>query len=141
MLQAALPLEELCEDIKRHIRTLTGVMVDDLQVQAEGHQVILTGRARRFFNKQQFDRKKDKGVTRVFCLGGSTTFGRPYDDLTSFCGWLRELLPVADPSRKWELINAGGISYASYRVAALMEELSANTSSMIKYEGYLLTQL
>ncbi len=53
MLQTALPLEELCEDIKQHIRALTGVMVDDLQVEAEGHQVILTGRARRFFNKQQ----------------------------------------------------------------------------------------
>ena len=43
--------------------------------------------------------------------------------MTSFCGWLRELLPVADPNQKWELINAGGISYASYRVAALTEEL------------------
>jgi tetratricopeptide (TPR) repeat protein len=64
-------------------------------------------------------------VTRIFCTGGSTTYGRPYDDATSFCGWLRELLPVADPSRDWELINAGGISYASYRVAALMEELAA----------------
>ena len=57
-------------------------------------------------------------------MGGSTTYGRPFDDATSFCGWLRELLPVADPSRQWELINAGGISYASYRVAALMEELA-----------------
>jgi tetratricopeptide (TPR) repeat protein len=62
-------------------------------------------------------------VTRVFCVGGSTTFGRPYDDTTSFCGWLRELLPVADPSRSWEVVNAGGVSYASYRVALLMEEL------------------
>jgi len=79
----------------------------------------------RFFNKQQFSRRKNDEVTRVFCLGGSTTYGRPYDDATSFCGWLRELLPVADPSHDWELINAGGISYASYRVATLMEELSA----------------
>lgn len=79
----------------------------------------------RFFNKQQFSKRKYAEVTRVFCLGGSTTYGRPYDDATSFCGWLRELLPVADPSRDWELINAGGISYASYRVAVLMEELSA----------------
>ncbi|MFT4548594.1 MAG: tetratricopeptide (TPR) repeat protein [Verrucomicrobiales bacterium] len=78
-----------------------------------------------FFNQQRFPRKKATDVTRVFCLGGSTTYGRPYDDSTSFCGWLRELLPAADPSRDWELINAGGISYASYRVAALMEELSA----------------
>ncbi len=76
----------------------------------------------RLFNRQSFAR--DKGdATRVFCLGGSTTYGRPYGDVTSFCGWLRELLPAADPSRRFEVVNAGGISYASYRVAALMEEL------------------
>jgi len=34
-----------------------------------------------------------------------------------------ELLPEADKSKKWEVINAGGISYASYRVARVMEEL------------------
>lgn len=78
-----------------------------------------------FFNKQQFAKEKGDDVTRVFCLGGSTIYGRPYDDVTSFCGWLRELLPVADPSHGWELINAGGISYASYRVAAVMEEITA----------------
>ena len=78
------------------------------------------------FNPQRFAVHKGEAV-RIFCVGGSTTFGRPYDDTTSFCGWLRELLPVADPSRAWEVINAGGVSYASYRVALLMEEL-------VKYE-------
>ena len=92
---------------------------------ADGDTLMVTARNKlRYFNKQQFTKEKKDGVTRVFCLGGSTTYGRPYDDATSFCGWLRELLPVADPSQDWELINAGGISYASYRVAALMEELS-----------------
>jgi tetratricopeptide (TPR) repeat protein len=74
------------------------------------------------FNPQHFPLRKGDAV-RVFCVGGSTTFGRPYGDPTSFCGWLRELLPVADPSRRWEVVNAGGVSYASYRVALLMEEL------------------
>jgi tetratricopeptide (TPR) repeat protein len=76
-----------------------------------------------FFNHQSFNASKPVGTFRIFCLGGSTTYGRPYDDATSFCGWLREFLPQADPSRRWELINAGGISYASYRVALLTEEL------------------
>ena len=75
------------------------------------------------FNLQRFAINKPAGTYRIFCVGGSTTFGRPYDDVTSFCGWLRAMLPEADPSRKWELINAGGVSYASYRVAALMAEL------------------
>ena len=76
-----------------------------------------------WFNVQFFPVKKAAGTYRIFCLGGSTTYGRPYDDKTSFSGWLRELLPEADPSQKWEVVNAGGISYASYRVARLMEEL------------------
>lgn len=75
------------------------------------------------FNTQRFPRAKREGAYRIFCMGGSTTYGRPYDDKTAFPGWLREMLPEADPQRQWEVINAGGISYASYRVAALMEEL------------------
>ena len=34
------------------------------------------------------------------------------------------MLPKADPSRKWEVINAGAISYASYRIKGLMAELA-----------------
>ncbi len=77
-----------------------------------------------WFNDQSFTAKKAEGTRRVFCVGGSTTFGRPYDDATSFCGWLRELLPFADDTVRWEVINAGGVSYASYRVASVMEELA-----------------
>ena len=75
------------------------------------------------FNPQRFVKNKLTGTYRIFCMGGSTTVGRPYDDTTSFCGWLRAMLPKADPSRQWEIINAGGVSYASYRIAKLMEEL------------------
>jgi tetratricopeptide (TPR) repeat protein len=76
-----------------------------------------------YFNQQSFMREKPADTFRIFTLGGSTTFGRPYDDKTSFSGWLRQFLPVADRNKNWEVINAGGISYASYRVAYLMEEL------------------
>ena len=75
------------------------------------------------FNQQRFPVRKPNGAYRIFCVGGSTTYGRPYGDVTSFCGWLREFLTAAEPERRWEVINAGGISYASYRVAVLMEEL------------------
>ncbi len=37
---------------------------------------------------------------------------------------MREFLPTIDEVKNWEVINAGGISYASYRVANVMEELS-----------------
>ncbi len=77
-----------------------------------------------WFNEQAFAAHKPAGTMRVFCLGGSTTYGRPYWDKTSYCGWLRELLPKMDEHRQWEVINAGGVSYASYRVAELMQELA-----------------
>ena len=91
---------------------------------ATGLTVLITAANKlTFFNRQEFPRDKPAGTYRLFCLGGSTTYGRPHDDATSFAGWLRELLPVADPSQRWEVINAGGISYASYRVTLVMEEL------------------
>jgi tetratricopeptide (TPR) repeat protein len=90
-----------------------------------------------WFNEQRFPAEKKSGVRRVFCLGGSTTYGRPYDDATSFSAWLRELLPAASGHDRWEVINAGGISYASYRVAALMEELSRYQPDLfVVYTGH-----
>ena len=91
----------------------------------------------RLFNPQTFPRNKAPGTYRIFCLGGSTTYGRPFDDNVSFPGWLRELLPHADPSRNWEVINCGGISYASYRVANLTKELVRYEPDLfIVYSGH-----
>ena len=90
----------------------------------KGKEVMTTAANKyMFFNHQQFPLKKEPGTYRIFAVGGSTTYGRPYRDKTSFPGWLRTLLPYADTTRNWEVINAGGISYASYRVAQLMQEL------------------
>ncbi|MDH3733921.1 MAG: tetratricopeptide repeat protein [Gemmatimonadota bacterium] len=104
----------------------------------DGQRVFGTADAKiRAFNYQQFPVRKATPVTRITCLGGSTTYGRPYDDGTSFCGWLREFLPVVDPSRQWEVINAGGISYASYRVVRLMDELVRHEPDLfIIYTGH-----
>ena len=77
------------------------------------------------FNEQRFPKVKDDNVRRVFCMGGSTTAGRPYDDVTSFCGWLRLFTNEADADQEWEFINCGAMSYASFRVAKIMEELVA----------------
>ena len=90
---------------------------------SDPNALVTARNKQRIFNVQKFSAKKAPGTMRVFCLGGSTTYGHPYDDKTSYCGWLRSMLPRADPSRRWEFINCGGISYASYREALLMEEL------------------
>ena len=76
-----------------------------------------------FFNSQRFLADKPGDGYRVFALGGSTTAGRPYDDRVAFPRWLELYLEEADPSHTWEVVNAGAISYASYRAALLMREL------------------
>ncbi|MCO8120712.1 tetratricopeptide repeat protein [Stieleria sp. TO1_6] len=89
-----------------------------------------------WFNDQSFPAVKGDNVYRIVCLGGSTTFGRPFDDSTSFCGWLRQLLPMVQPQTQWEVINAGGVSYASYRVARVMQEMSAyDVDLFVLYTG------
>lgn len=104
---------------------------------AGGAMMVTNQNKLSFFNMQRFPREKKPGTYRIFCLGGSTTYGRPYPDETSFCGWLRELLPTADASRRWEVVNAGGISYASYRVARLMRELvDYEPNLFIVYSGH-----
>lgn len=89
------------------------------------------------FNEQSFPARKGRGTFRIFTLGGSCTYGRPFDDATSWSGWLRTYLAAVDPSRRWEVVNAGGISYASYRVATLMEELvDYDPDLFIVYSGH-----
>lgn len=92
-------------------------------VSESGHELRTASNKLKLFNRQVFPRHKSTESYRVFTLGGSTTYGRPYNDATSFTAWLRAYLSAIDPERRWEVVNAGGISYASYRVALLMEEL------------------
>ncbi len=86
-------------------------------------QMVTAENRLNLFNEQRFSKGKPSRTYRVFCMGGSTTYGRPYTHPASFAAWLEAFLTAADDSRDWEVINAGGISYASYRVAMLMEEL------------------
>jgi tetratricopeptide (TPR) repeat protein len=108
------------------------------ETSADGEIMLLTAPAKRgLFNMQRFPATKGPAGYRIFCLGGSTTYGRPYDHRTSFCGWLGAFLALVDPSGKFEVINAGGVSYASYRVAALMEELAGYAPDLfIVYSGH-----
>ncbi|MCD4750734.1 MAG: tetratricopeptide repeat protein [Thermoanaerobaculales bacterium] len=105
---------------------------------ADGNAMMMTAHHKLdYFNSQSFTRNKPKATYRIFCVGGSTTYGRPYDDRTSFAGWMRVLLPLADGARRWEVINAGGVSYASYRVTVVMEELSKYQPDLfVIYSGH-----
>jgi lysophospholipase L1-like esterase len=77
----------------------------------------------KFFRPASFDAVKPRGEFRAFCLGGSTVQGSPFATETAFPAWLQISLTTHDPGRSWRLINCGGISYASYRLAYVLEEL------------------
>lgn len=91
----------------------------------------------KYFNQVSFPVKKPAETTRVFCLGGSTTYGRPFDGRTSFSRWLEELLKASAPGRNFEVINTGGISYASYRIVPIIREvLGYHPDLLILYTGH-----
>lgn len=90
----------------------------------------------RWFNQQEFLAEKPSNGYRIFSLGGSTTYGRPYADPTSFSGWLRVILSHQDSTSSYEVVNAGGVSYASYRVINLMKEIIAyEPDLLVVYTG------
>lgn len=119
------------------IRFATNVPLFVEQRKSDGTTVLKTAEKKLgFFNDQEFPKVKGKNTYRIFCVGGSTTFGRPFTDKASFGRWLHAFLKTADPYRNWEVINAGGISYASYRVANLMRELAQYQPDLfIVYSG------
>ncbi len=76
-----------------------------------------------YFRPQSFPATKAPGEYRVFCLGGSTVQGSPYSTETAFSTWLETALRAADSQRKWRVINCGGVSYASYRLIPILQEV------------------
>jgi len=76
-----------------------------------------------FFVTQQFPVAPAKEEFRIFVLGGSTVQGRPFGPPTSFAKWLELHLQADDPSCKYRAINCGGISYASYRLQPVLQEV------------------
>lgn len=83
------------------------------------------------FRPASFSVAKPERVFRVFALGGSTTQGEPYSTETAFPKWLEIRLQAMMPSRSVEVINCGGLSYASYRVLAICREVLAHEPDLI----------
>ncbi len=84
-----------------------------------------------FFCPDSFAANKPKDEFRIFCLGGSTVQGRPYAIETAFPTWLEFNLEAADPARRWEVVNCGGVSYASYRLVPILEEVLGHQPDLI----------
>jgi lysophospholipase L1-like esterase len=89
------------------------------------------------FRRDQFAVDKPANEFRVFCLGGSTVQGNPYGIETAFSTWLELTLRAADPTRSYRVVNCGGISYASYRLAPIFKELlTYQPDLLILYTGH-----
>ena len=92
---------------------------------------------RKFFRPESFAARKGPNEYRIFCLGGSTVQGRPFAIETSFTTWLELNLRLADPRRKWEVVNCGGVSYATYRLVPILQEVFGYQPDLIVlYTGH-----
>ena len=90
-----------------------------------------------FFCNDSFPATKTANTRRIFVLGGSTVQGRPYATETAFSTWLRFLLEASDDQYQFEVINCGGVSYASYRVAKILDEvLEHQPDAIVLYTGH-----
>lgn len=90
-----------------------------------------------YFRPDAFEIEKHSNTYRVFCLGGSTVQGRPFSIETSFTTWLEFALAAADASQNFEVVNCGGISYASYRLVPILDEvLNYEPDLIVLYTGH-----
>ncbi len=90
-----------------------------------------------FFRPDSFAAEKGPDEFRIFCLGGSTVQGRPFAIETSFPTFLELSLRAAEPDRQWEVVNCGGVSYASYRLVPIFEEvLRYEPDLIVLYTGH-----
>ncbi len=90
-----------------------------------------------YFRPAAFPLKKAPDERRIFVLGGSTVQGRPFSTETSFSTWLQLALRAGEPETQWTCINCGGISYASYRISTILDEvLNYSPDLIILYTGH-----
>lgn len=89
------------------------------------------------FRPDAFDAVKQPDELRVFCLGGSTVQGRPFSIETSFAKFVEIGLQAAEPKRRVKVVNCGGVSYATYRLVPILEEvLNYQPDLIIFCEGH-----
>src|SRR5262245_25423840 len=89
------------------------------------------------FQPDGFSAKKSPDEFRIFVLGGSTVQGRPWSIESSFTTWLELNLNAADATRRYEVVNCGGVSYAAYRLILILQEVLKYQPDLIIFcEGH-----
>ena len=63
-----------------------------------------------FFNPQEFSAQKPANGYRVFCFGGPTIYGHPYQSETAIPKWLELELAARNPGRRVEVVAERGVN-------------------------------
>jgi tetratricopeptide (TPR) repeat protein len=89
------------------------------------------------FRVEEFPARPAPGVRRVVCVGGSTTYGHPFEPPGFFSDWLAVRLPVLLPGRRFEVLNLGCNGFSSRHVADLVDDLAeAEVDLLVVYVGH-----
>jgi tetratricopeptide (TPR) repeat protein len=96
-------------------------------------RLVTDSAKRESFNEQSFAREKPAGLLRIFCLGGSATYGFPRGADAAFPAMLGEKLARAFPERRFEVVNVGGLSYAAFRCVNVAREVARYAPDAIVY--------
>ena len=89
------------------------------------------------FNDESFLVRKSPNGLRLFCLGGSSAFGFPWDGRVAFPAILEQVLARAHPNRHVEAVNVAGISYAMHRLRIVANEIvNYEPDIVVIYSGH-----
>jgi hypothetical protein len=123
-LEAALRLTDVGEQVTYQDPLVGFSRVAPLFERREEEGVYRTARSHQvLFEAQQFAIEKPADGIRIFVLGGSTVRGRPYATESAFARWLELELSARDTDHTYEVVNCGGLSYASYRLTHILDEV------------------
>ncbi len=111
-----------------YLLVMPGVREDLLEhyTDDQGRKMVRTGRQMvesRFMHDLSFTKKPAEGVKRIFCLGGSATFGVPHENEPGLPFPDRVEHYLTEGGVKAEVFNLGGASFGSDQVLDLADQL------------------
>lgn len=86
------------------------------------------------FRGVYYEKRKPRGVGRIICLGGSSTWGWPLEDTEKiYPAVLEKMLNDHSSIRRFEVINAGVGGYSSFQAIKYLE------NSLLEYDPDIIT--
>ena len=90
------------------------------------------------FPHNEFVVPKPEGMIRLVCLGASSVYGDPAFPNVAWPSWLERALKMAEPERRFEVINCGkeGLDSRGVRAFAEMATESWEPDALVVYAGH-----